>query len=125
MPKKKAQAPPPETRAVNARGAEWEAEKLTGNRAQRGLLPGGAPCFVYEVKWKGAWTNTYEPASCLVGWEKEMHAIDTKVAFGRILPKINPATEANKAREAAAKQKSEEMLKRRARLHVHMLAVLR
>ena len=41
------------TRAVNARGQEWQAEKLLGNRAQNGSLPGGAPRWTYEVKWKG------------------------------------------------------------------------
>ena len=73
-PKRKARAlapAPPETRAVNARGQEFQAEKLTGSRAQRGNLPGGAPRWTYEVKWKGdKWKNTtFEPASCLVGWE--------------------------------------------------------
>ena len=40
-PKNKAAKPPPEARPVNARGAECEAERLAGNRAQRqpGLLP--------------------------------------------------------------------------------------
>ena len=55
-------------RPVGARGAEYQAEKLTGARAQRGNLPGGAPRWVYEVKWKGIHVkNTYEPADCLVG----------------------------------------------------------
>lgn len=119
MPKKKAAAPTPlhDVRPVNARGAEYEAERLTGNRAQRGCLPGGTPQWVYEVQWKGTrWKNTYEPASCLLGWEKEMKKVDENVSIRRLLPKVNPATEANKAREVAAKKKSEEMLVRRVRL---------
>jgi hypothetical protein len=119
MPNKKKQStppPPPDTRNVNARGAEWQAEKLTGNRAQRGNLPGGQPKWTYEVQWRGAWKNTYEPASCLVGWEKEMHEIDQKLAMAALLPKVNPAAEALKAREAAAKQKAADVEKRRARL---------
>lgn len=48
---KKAATPatPPDARPINARGAEWEAEKLTGNRAQRGSLPGGAPIWVMTL----------------------------------------------------------------------------
>ena len=75
MPKKSARKAPavgPDNRPINARGQEYKAEKLTGNRAQRGNLKGGAPCWVYEVKWSGNFSNSYEPASCLVGWEKEM-----------------------------------------------------
>ena len=74
--KRTAPRPPAESRPVDKRGQEYEAEKLTGKRAQRGLLPGGAPRWTYEVKWRGAWANTYEPASCLVGWESEMKKID-------------------------------------------------
>ena len=45
MPMRKAKpAAPAETRDVNARGVEYKADKLTGNRAQRGSLPGGVPC---------------------------------------------------------------------------------
>ena len=54
---------PPDDRPVSARGAEFAAKRLTGNRAQRGCLPGGAPRWVYEVEWEGAWKNTYEPAA--------------------------------------------------------------
>jgi hypothetical protein len=43
--RQKGRAPPPanDARAVNERGIEYEAEKLTGSRAQRGNLPGGEP----------------------------------------------------------------------------------
>lgn len=73
MPSRKqpAASAPTETRAVGARGQEWKAEKLTGNRAQKGNLPGGAPRWTYEVKWEGTRSNNtymYEPATCLVGW---------------------------------------------------------
>ena len=54
MPKRNAAAPapkpPPETRPVNERGMTWQAQKLTGKRAQRGNLPGGAPRWTYEVQ---------------------------------------------------------------------------
>ena len=38
----------PDKRPVNSRGREWQAIKLTGNRAQKGVLSGGGPKFVYE-----------------------------------------------------------------------------
>ena len=41
-----------EKRHVNERGQEWQAEKLTGNRAQKGLLSNGLPNYVYEVSSK-------------------------------------------------------------------------
>ena len=90
--------------------------KLTGKRAQRGNLRGGAPCWTYEVVWHGNHSNTWEPAACLIGWEKEMKKIDESCGLARLLPIINPAVEAQRAREAAAKQKAEELGKRKARL---------
>ena len=61
MPRGKKKAlpppPPPDARRVNARGAASragrEAYRHTGNRAQRGCLPGGTPRLVYEIVWKG------------------------------------------------------------------------
>ena len=100
-------------RSVHERGQEWQAEKLTGARAQKGNLPGGTPRWTYEVQWKGAFPNTWEPATNLIGWEKEMKVIDEKVAITRLLPKVNPAAEALKARETAAKLKQEELQARR------------
>ena len=51
-PKKMPPAPKPlDTRPVNQRGQEWQAEKLMGNRAQKaekGNLPGGAPRWTYD-----------------------------------------------------------------------------
>ena len=62
---------PAETRAPSTgRGKEYQAEKLTGNRAQAGNLHGGKPRWTYEVKWAGSHIkNTYEPASYLIGWD--------------------------------------------------------
>jgi hypothetical protein len=41
--KGKGAAPPPDTRTIFNRGEQYQAEMLTGNRAQKGNLPGGAP----------------------------------------------------------------------------------
>ena len=112
-----------DNRPVNQRGQEHQAEKLTGNRAQKGNLAGGAPRWTYEVKWAGndpktkkPWKTTWEPASCLIGWEKEMKEVDKLAVQKALLPTINPFTEALKARERAAKQKAEEHQKKRERL---------
>ena len=118
MPPRRTPPAPPvrDARPVNARGIEYQAERLTGNRAQRGNLPGGEPCWVYEVVWKGKWKNSYEPAACLVGWEADMKKADAKLSIAALLPQINPAVEANKTREEAAKRKAEELKEKRARL---------
>ena len=79
-------------------------------------MPGGAPCWTYEVEWQGNYKNSFEPAACLVGWEKEMKEVDEKVAQRLLLPKVKPAAEALKAREAAAKKKAEDTQKRVVRL---------
>ena len=91
--KKKEPVADEEERPVHLRGEEYEVDKLTGKRATKGKLPGGAPkcvqpeplllctpvslthivpfaCrWVYEVKWRPSdgktWPNSYEPASCL------------------------------------------------------------
>jgi len=106
---------PPETRTIFNRGEQYQAEMLTGNRAQKGNLPGGAPRWTYEVKWVGG-AKTYEPATCLVGWEAEMKKVDDKYSIAALLPKVSPAAEALKAREAAAKLKAQELEARRRRL---------
>ena len=79
MPKRQKVAPKPAAgkpaakgNAVNARGTEWIADKLTGNRSQRGTQ------YQYEVQWQNrsngeAWPNTWEPPGHLVGWEKEQN----------------------------------------------------
>ena len=51
------------------------------------------------MKWKGTHRNTYEPADCLIGWEAEMQKVDEECERHALLPKINPAVEAQKARE--------------------------
>uniref|UniRef100_A0A7S0Q489 Chromo domain-containing protein n=1 Tax=Coccolithus braarudii TaxID=221442 RepID=A0A7S0Q489_9EUKA len=107
---------PVDKRPVNERGVLFQAEKLTGNRAQRGNLPGGTPRWTYEVKWKGGHRPTYEPAECLVGWEAEMHTVDEEYVRRALLPKVNPLVEAQKKREAAARLKVEDMMKRKERL---------
>ena len=52
MPKRKQPAPPkaPDTRPVNQRGQEWQAEKLTGARAQKGNLLGGGPNLSFMAR---------------------------------------------------------------------------
>ena len=88
-PKKTKKAPPSAAaKPVHERGAEYQAEKLTGARAQRGMLPTGAPRYVYEVKWSGTnkktgrpWPHTYEPAPCLIGWEGVFRRSDGSFSF--------------------------------------------
>ena len=72
--------------------------------------------WTYEVEWQGNYKNSFEPAACLVGWEKEMKEVDKNVAQRLLLPKVKPAAEALKAREAAAKKKAEDTQKRVVRL---------
>ena len=94
MPRRKttgaAGKPAADTRPIHQRGQTWQAVKLTGNRAQRGNLPGGAPRFVYEVLWQGG-AKTHEPADCLVSWGKEMKAVDEACGVRALMPQINPA----------------------------------
>jgi len=127
MPKRKATGaagkPAADTRPIHQRGQTWQAVKLTGIRAQRGNLPGGAPHFVYEVLWQGG-AKTYEPADCLVSWGKEMKAVDEACGVRALMPQINPAAEARRARELAAKKKAEELETRRADLF-HNLRLLK
>ena len=49
---------------------QWRALRLTGKRKHDGTA------FLYEVKWQGRWRNTFEPPSCLEGWEDEMADVD-------------------------------------------------
>ena len=125
MPKRPTPPKPkaPDNRPVNQRGQEWQAEKLTGARAQKGNLLGGGPRWTYEVKWKGSdpvtkkpYPTTYEPAANLIGWGKEMKEVDKACELRALQAPINPFVEAQRAREAAAKQKAEELAKKRARL---------
>ena len=116
-------SPAAAAKPVHERGAEYQAEKLTGARAQRGMLPTGQPRFVYEVKWAGInkktnqpWPSTYEPAACLIGWEVQMKAVDAAIEARLKEPQLNPARAALAAKEAAAKAKAEEIQKKRERL---------
>ena len=94
MGKKKAvaaPAPAPAPKPINQRGTEYQAEKLTGNRAVQGKLPTGGPRYVYEVKWAGInsktkrpWPCSFEPAGCLIGWEAQMKAVDAAIEGTRI-----------------------------------------
>ena len=81
MGEKKALEPRPAPKPINQRSAEYQAEKLTGNRAVQGKLPTGGPRYVYEMKWAGInpatkkpWPCSFEPAGCLIGWEAQMKA---------------------------------------------------
>ena len=108
-----------ETRGVGARGQEWQAEKLTGNRAQKSILANGKPRWTYEVKWQGASaknTYCYEPHACLLGWEAEIKKVDDACDARALLPQINPAAEAMKAREVLAQKKADNLERVRERL---------
>jgi len=120
MAKKKKQrvAPPPVAPPANK---DWQAEKLTGNRAQRGSLPNGKPRWVYEVVWKPVdgqkWKNTWEPHDpCLLGWEAELSAIDENILRRAKQAPINVAQLAQQAREQKAKEKAVEVAAARERL---------
>jgi hypothetical protein len=60
--------------------------------------------------------NTYEPASCLVGWEARLREIDAKYEKASTLPAVNPFKITHAAREVAAKRKSDELAQKRGRL---------
>ena len=85
-------------------------------RAQKGILANNTPRWVYEVVWQGSHKNTWEPAACLLGWEREMKKADEAALLRASQPTINPVQEASAAREAAAKAKATELMDRRARL---------
>ena len=54
-------------RLVAWESKSWRACGLTGR-----CRDGGAAGRLYEVVWSGKWSNTWEPATCLEGWESEM-----------------------------------------------------
>lgn len=69
------------TRAKAARAdawtsKNWQAVRLTRRRREV-ELPNGQWEWRYEVVWSGKWANTWEPASCLPGWEEEMADADS------------------------------------------------
>ena len=68
----------PNTIPVNERGKEHQALRLTGKRAQKGTK------YTYEVVWAPGsngkdFPKSWEPASCLIGWEKEMNKVDAQI----------------------------------------------
>lgn len=120
---KQAEPPPVAPKPVSDRGEEWQALSLTGKRAQRGKV------LVYEVRWKKpprpnpdvSYEPTFEPASCLIGWEKEMKEVDEtcdKRAEEEPRQFHRPARAANDAKEAAAKEKAEKLHRQRKRLQL-------
>ena len=52
----------------------------------------------------------------MIGWEAEMQKVDEECERRVLLPKINPAVEAQKARELAAARKAAELTTRKERL---------
>lgn len=110
-----------EAPAAAMRRTEYQAESLTGKRAQSGRLPGGGPRYTYEVKWKDAsdgkkYANTFEPAANLVEWAAEMKKVDDLVAAALEDEFLKPVRAANAAKEVAAKKRAEELAARREKL---------
>lgn len=128
--KRKAAAKAPASNAAGKQPAskEYQAEKLTGKRMQKGMHratidnPKGTPKYFYEVKWAGTdgkgqpWENTFEPADKLVGWEEEMKAVDAALERQQTEPQNNPVRRKREEREAEAKQKAKQVMEARARL---------
>ena len=72
---------------------EFVVDRLTGKRAmQKGK-------WCYEVKWAGTDENTYEPATNLVHYIKEMAVIDEKYRAAQEKPRLNPAAETQKKKD--------------------------
>ena len=78
---------------VPGSATHWKA------RTQRGTK------YTYEVVWAPcngkAWPNTFEPASCLIGWEAEMNKIDEDIEKRANEAHVNVVQMANAARELA------------------------
>ena len=125
-PKKKsrpaaAQAPTPAAAPAAAARKEYEAEKLTGKRAQKKGRE-GTVVYTYEVQWKDGppagkkWANTFEPAECLVGWEAEMKKIDEQCVARSKQAYLKPMQVQRAVQEQAANKKAEELAVQRDRL---------
>lgn len=67
------------TRSAAWTARSWKALKLTGS-SRLGTSIDGAPERLFEVVWSGKWKNTWEPASCLAGWESEMEDAELEEA---------------------------------------------
>jgi hypothetical protein len=122
-PKAKAAASVPAEKPVDQRGKEYNAERLTGNRIQKGIDGAGRPRYLYEVKWAGCdpktqqpWKNTFEPPTCLIGWEEQMKRVDEAIQAKINEPQLNPAKKAQEEREAKARAKAQELEKKKERL---------
>ena len=122
--KKRATAPaarpaPTAPAAVVAR-KEYEAEKLTGKRAQKGGRS-GTVVYTYEVQWKNGpggkkYDCSFEPPDCLVGWEAEMKKVDDAVLLRAKQTFLKPVQVQRAVRESAARKKAEELVATRDRL---------
>ena len=115
---RKTAAPAPAVAPAVAARTEWEAEKLTGKRAQKG---GKSVTFTYEVQWKHGpggkkYANSFEPAECLVGWEAEMKKIDEQVAARSQQTYLKPIQVSRAVREQKAREKADELRLKRDRL---------
>jgi hypothetical protein len=122
-PKKKQRktaAPAPAAAPAVAARKEWEAEKLTGKRAQKGGK-NGTVVYTYEVQWKTGpggknWSNTFEPPECLVGWEPQMKEVDAQVIARAQQSFLKPIQVKRAVQEQQAREKAEELRLKRDRL---------
>ena len=80
---------------IHQRGAEWEAVRLTGKRSQKGIK------YLYQVEWKSK-AKTFEPVTCLVGWEAEMKKVDEEIEKSANEPFLNQVAVIAKKRELDA-----------------------
>ena len=117
---KKARTNKPGPAPAAAARTEFQAEKLTGKRAQKGGR-GGSVVFTYEVQWKNGpggkkYANTFEPADCLIGWEAEMKKVDEQIVARSKQAFLKPLQVQRAAREHEAHKKAEELTAQRDRL---------
>ena len=110
---KKARTNKPGPAPAAAARTEFQAEKLTGKRAQKGGR-GGSVVFTYEVQWKNGpggkkYANTFEPADCLIGWEAEMKKVDEQIVARSKQAFLKPLQVQRAAREHEAHKKAEEL----------------
>jgi hypothetical protein len=110
--KKAAPAAPAAKRSASDARMEFAAERLTGKRAQN------KQGFTYEVKWKNGpggkvYPNSFEPPTCLVGWEAEMKKADAAILLQRKDTFLKPVKEKRAREEEAARQKAVELGQRR------------
>ena len=114
MGKSGKRAAPAQRPAAEAR-KEYEAEGLTGKRAQN------RQGYTYEVKWKNGpggkvWPNSFQPPENLIGWEAEMKKVDYDIARRSTQAFLKPVAEKRARDEAATQAKAAALLKRREQL---------